>query len=139
MPHDAGLHRVEWDLRGNAPAGLGGGRGGQSPRGPQVLPGEYVVKMMAGGNAFEQKVKVELDPELKVSEADLREQWDALERISKLILATAEMPGQAKLLQQLQSLYGLMEAPNDAPTGTMTNLLAELESEFTKARTATVK
>ncbi len=128
VPHEAGVHRTEWDLRGTAPF-TGGGRGGAA-RGPQVLPGEYTVKMTAGAVVSEQKVRVELDPDLKVSASDLQAQWDALERISTLIRGASASPDAKDLSRQLQSLYGLMESPNDAPTATMMSLLAELDSEY---------
>lgn len=66
---DAGLNRVQWNLRGNAPArpanlpagvGGGGGRGG-APVGPVVEPGTYVVKLTVNGKDYTQKVVVEPD------------------------------------------------------------------------------
>ena len=103
---DAGVHRIAWDLRANAPAGGpggggrrgggegggegGGGRGGTA-RGAQVLPGVYTVKMFAGATAVEQKVTVAMDPELKISAGDLQSQWQTLERISAMIGGAGDM------------------------------------------------
>jgi photosystem II stability/assembly factor-like uncharacterized protein len=173
IPHDAGVHRLAWDLRAESEngsaSGRGGGRGGEGPggrgggvRGPQVLPGVYTVKMTAGSVVSEQKVDVKIDPELKVSAADLKAQWDTLQRISTLMRGTAELLREAdrhadsadwkalrdtlarprnlsnsetgpRLSEQLQSLYNLIDGPNDAPTHAMMNLLAQLEQEYAKA------
>ena len=149
-PKTAGVQRIAWDLRAGA------------ARGPQVLPGVYTVKMTAGAVTAEQKVEVRLDPELKVSAEDLKAQWDALSRLSAMMRGTAGMLREAdrhaeapewrkfretlarprglsnsetgpRLSEQLQSLYNLIDGPNDAPTHAMMNLLGELEDEYAKA------
>jgi photosystem II stability/assembly factor-like uncharacterized protein len=159
----AGVHRIAWDLRAETPEGMSGGRGGA--HGPQVLPGTYTVKMIAGVSAAEQKVDVRLDPELKVASDDLKSQWDALARLCTMITGTAGMLHEAerhadspewrefrdtlarprglstsetgpRLSEQLQSLYNLIDGPNDAPTEAMMNLLGELEAEYGKAGAA---
>jgi hypothetical protein len=166
---DRGVHRIAWDLRANPPAGNdaprgggrrgggegggegGGGRGG-APRGPQVIPGDYIVKMIAGSTVVEQKVTVRLDPELKASTADLQSQWQSLEKISAMIRTTGDMlresdrhadsPGWTKfhtslaagrLSEQLQALFTLIDGGNDAPTPAMTKLLGELESDYDRS------
>ena len=166
---DRAVHRIAWDLRANPPSGNdaprgggrrgggeaggegGGGRGG-APRGPQVLPGAYIVKMIAGSTVVEQKVTVQLDPELKASTADLQSQWQSLEKISAMIRATGDMlresdrhadsPGWTKfrtslaasrLSEQLQALFALIDGPNDAPTPAMTKLVGELESDYDRS------
>ncbi len=75
---DAGLNRVQWNLRGNPPprpanlpAGFGGGGGGQGGggggfgglfnQGPPVEPGTYLVKLSVGGRDYTTKVVVEAD------------------------------------------------------------------------------
>jgi hypothetical protein len=149
IAHDAGLHRIAWDLRGTGPGA----------RGPQVLPGEYTVKMRAGTSVAEQKVRVELDPELKIEPDELKAQWDSLGRISEMISGAGGMVREAdkksdspqwrqlrerlarpqdlsagetgpRLAEQLQSLYNLIEGPNRAPTPAMVKLLGELENEY---------
>ena len=66
---DAGLNRVQWNLRGNPPAnapqgrgggGGGGGRGGQGG-GPALEPGTYLVKLSVGGKDYTSKAVVEAD------------------------------------------------------------------------------
>ena len=173
---DPGLHRIAWDLRTDAPSGNdagrgagrrggggeggregggrgegGGGRGG-APRGAQVLPGVYTVKLVAGTSSVEKKVTVDIDPELKSSSADLQAQWTALEKISGMIRQTGDMLRESDrhadapawtqfkasltssgLAQQLQSLFTLIDGSNDAPTQAMRKLMDELQSDYDRS------
>jgi photosystem II stability/assembly factor-like uncharacterized protein len=81
---EAGLNRFVWNLRydipgqraaepggrGEAAAG-GGGRGGGGAQGPAVNPGEYDVKVSAGGRDLTGRCIVQLDPQVQASPADL--------------------------------------------------------------------
>jgi hypothetical protein len=65
---EAGLNRVQWNLRGNPPPrpanppqGAGGGPGGQAPLGPLVEPGTYLVKVTIGGKELARPIVVERD------------------------------------------------------------------------------
>ncbi len=166
---ESGLHRLAWDLRLNPPVAGDGGRGGRrgggggggggeggggggrggAARGAQAPPGVYTVKMTAGTTISEQKVTVEIDPELKSGSADLEAQWNALGKIADMMRATADMTRESDrhgdsaawqnfrgsllesgLAQQLQSLFGLIDGANDAPTQPMRKLLDDLESEY---------
>jgi photosystem II stability/assembly factor-like uncharacterized protein len=71
-PKDAGLNRVQWNLRGNPPAaaaaggqrgaGGGGGGGGRGGGGGAALePGAYLVKLTVGGKDYTTKVIIEAD------------------------------------------------------------------------------
>ena len=110
--------------------------------------------MIAGAVTSEQKVKVELDPELKVSAADLQTQRQTLERISTLIRGAGDMLREAnrhadaedwnrfrtglaasRLSEQLQALSNLIDGANDPPTQAMTKLLGELESAYQRSTT----
>jgi len=63
---EAGINRVQWNLRGGA-AGGGGGRagGGGGGRGgfggPALEPGSYLVKLSVGGKDYTTKVAIEAD------------------------------------------------------------------------------
>jgi photosystem II stability/assembly factor-like uncharacterized protein len=65
-PGAAGINRVQWDLRGDrpagAPAGGGGGGGGfqfqQVLLGPPIGPGTYLVRLRAGGRELTRTVDV---------------------------------------------------------------------------------
>jgi photosystem II stability/assembly factor-like uncharacterized protein len=78
---EKGVNRVTWDLRYGGPrvrrpptdeeVGFFGG-----PRGPQVLPGIYTVKLTAGNRTVEKRVEVRLDPNVPAAPEDLRAQRD---------------------------------------------------------------
>ncbi|SRR5579883_220840 len=70
----AGMNRYVWDLRYGLPEGAGGGRGGS--RGPQVLPGNYTVKLTAGGQTYIENLNVKMDPRSVATAADLQKQLD---------------------------------------------------------------
>ena len=72
-PKEAGLNRVQWNLRGNPIQGGAGGRGagggggqaaggrGGQAGGPAVEPGTYLLKLTVGGKDYTQKIVVEAD------------------------------------------------------------------------------
>ena len=60
---EAGMNRVQWDLRGNPPQGgggrgRGGGFGGRGRQGQAVSPGIYRVQLSVGGDDFYTTVTV---------------------------------------------------------------------------------
>ena len=83
---EKGLNRITWDLRYTGPelrrppsdeeTAFGGG-----PRGPQVLPGVYRVKLIVGDKTVDQPVEVRLDPTISVPPDDLQAQLDLLLKI----------------------------------------------------------
>ncbi|MDQ6653661.1 MAG: hypothetical protein M3Y84_13080, partial [Acidobacteriota bacterium] len=78
---EKGLNRASWNLRyGGAevrrPPTEEETAFAGPPRGPQVLPGSYTVKLMVGDKTYEEPVEVRLDPTINVSLADLQVQLD---------------------------------------------------------------
>jgi hypothetical protein len=61
---------------GEEPAGGGGGRFGGAA-GPWVLPGDYTIKLRAGAKEVEKIVKVDVDPRVPATPADLEAQLTA--------------------------------------------------------------
>jgi photosystem II stability/assembly factor-like uncharacterized protein len=69
LSSSAGAHRWVWDLRPTPPAtrGAGGGGGGGGGgifggRGATALPGNYTVRLTAGGRSYTQPLRVRPDP-----------------------------------------------------------------------------
>ena len=146
-PRNAGLNRAVWDLRYDA-AQQGptfGGRGGRgnappspdtSPTGieeepgagrfggggaPFVIPGEYVIKLGAGGKEESKTVKVDIDPRAPVPSADLQAQLEAgltLRDMVSRVNATVERAN--NLVQQLTALQERLKK-SPARTTTATN------------------
>ncbi|HKP72322.1 MAG TPA: hypothetical protein VJT82_05255, partial [Pyrinomonadaceae bacterium] len=77
VPKERGLNRYAWNLRyGGAQVRrpptteeqpFGGG-----PRGPQVVPGTYTVKLFVGDKTLEKRVEVRLDPTVQTPVSDLQ-------------------------------------------------------------------
>ncbi len=77
LENTAGAHRFVWNLRWGAPGANFAGEaeeGFRAPRGPQVVPGMYQLKLTADGQLFTQPLKVEMDPRSPATTADLNEQ-----------------------------------------------------------------
>jgi photosystem II stability/assembly factor-like uncharacterized protein len=95
VPKEAGLNRTAWDLRYGGPrvrrppsaeeTQFTGG-----PRGPQVLPGTYTIKLMVGDKSFDKRVEVRMDPTVTVSNADLQAQHDATLKLRDMQSASSD-------------------------------------------------
>ncbi len=77
IPRNAGLNRTSWDLRLDGPRPrrkdepdrISPFRG---PTGPQVLPGDYTVRLIVGEQSFEKPLRVRIDPTLRSDPGDLQ-------------------------------------------------------------------
>jgi hypothetical protein len=96
LPADAGMHRVNWDLRYDAPPvfthsfeiNANPGETPASPEGALVPPGTYIVRLTVNGKSHSEKVTVTNDPRspanlaaLKAEDALIRK-LNALERLA---------------------------------------------------------
>ena len=91
LPKEKGLTRTVWNLsqegarlrRPPTPEQL---EFAGPPRGPQVLPGTYTVKLFVGDKMqAERKVEVRVDPTVQVSDADLRMQYEMAMRLRDMV------------------------------------------------------
>ncbi|HWN09143.1 MAG TPA: hypothetical protein VNO50_07745 [Pyrinomonadaceae bacterium] len=90
---EKGLNRVSWNLRyGGAevrrPPSAEETAFGSSPRGPQVLPGSYTVKLTVGDRTLSETVDVRLDPTINVALADLQAQLELQIKLRDMQSAT---------------------------------------------------
>lgn len=76
IPREKGLNRTAWDLRLEGPRTrkqetreedffFGG------PKGPQVLPGAFTVRLVVGEQSYEKPLRVRIDPTVSVTQDDL--------------------------------------------------------------------
>lgn len=75
-PEHDGLNRTVWRLNEKGvrgPSRQVPGDDAPEPSGPDVLPGEYKVKMTYGGESDSTMVRVHFDPRIEYNMADLRE------------------------------------------------------------------
>jgi photosystem II stability/assembly factor-like uncharacterized protein len=119
LPKNAGLHRFVWDLRYPDPEQLLYTYYGihvnyfeytladhaiphntpwHEPQGPMVLPGQYEVRLTAGGQTYRQPITVKLDPRLQVSAQELQRQLDLAQKLATGMKATYEGYNQAARL-----------------------------------------
>jgi len=125
---EKGLNRVAWNLRLGGPEvrkppteeqlAFGGG-----PRGPQVLPGTYTVKLTVNDKTLEERVEVKLDPNISTSLAELQETLDMQVKLRDM---------QSTINTSLRFLDSLKEQLKQAQT-TMKTLNKEPDKDLMKA------
>jgi photosystem II stability/assembly factor-like uncharacterized protein len=139
-PRAAGVNRTEWDLRYDGPVG-GGGRGGRGggpeappapageeppagggggrfggAAGPYVLPGDYTVKLRAGTKELAKTVKVDVDPRVPTTQAELEAQLTAAMALRDLVTRANTTVERANGL--ISQLTALQDRLNRNPAGT---------------------
>ena len=125
---EKGLNRVAWNLRLGGPevrrppteeqVAFGG-----APRGPQVLPGTYTVKLTVNDKVLEEPVQVKLDPMIHPSLADLKETYDMQVKLRDM---------QTNMNMSLRFLDSIKEQLKQAQT-TMKGLQKEPDKDLMKA------
>jgi photosystem II stability/assembly factor-like uncharacterized protein len=122
---EAGIRRVQWDLRSTpprltrrAPAGGGGGGGGGQIQGPLVDPGEYTVTVTVDGRSQSTKVIVEPDPLLTLTDADRRTRRQTITRLMATQRQADEAAASAdRSSEQLRGLAKSLAAFNGVNSG----------------------
>ena len=77
IPAAEGMNRFAWDLHYDDPIETPGAfYYGEGPRGPLALPGEYQVKMTAGGKTQTVPLHLVIDPRIKDAEPVISKQFE---------------------------------------------------------------
>ena len=131
----AGMHRFVWDLhygdlngvRQGYPISAIAGYTPAEPRGPIAMPGNYTVRLTVNGSSQTQSLTVTMDPRVQTPEAGLRQQFELSMRIKRVLdqreaVATTEFQ---RLVGELQSLYGILQGSDAAPTVSTVQLVSE--------------
>ncbi|MDZ7632167.1 MAG: hypothetical protein U5K74_12695 [Gemmatimonadaceae bacterium] len=127
LPTGAGLHRVHWNLRHDAPLALthsfeinaNPGRSPAAPEGPLVLPGVYTLRLTANGATTSVPVTVRNDPRSRATPLALRAQHAlTLQVVDRMRVA---FTGQRQV-DSVRSALARMErgAPESVTTATAT-------------------
>ena len=138
-PGAAGFHRVAWDLRAEPNGAPSTGLAGAivlTNLGPFVLPGEYRVRISAGGRILEKTVSVSPDPLVELSDADRQTLYHTLLTLTEM-QRTAQSATDAlvKMDEQLQQVTRMLEEHPKAPAALKTSI-AGTAKQITELRTA---
>ncbi len=117
---DAGMHRWVWDLHYPAPDSLRHEypisavphATPRVPLGPPAVPGEYTVRLTAGGHTFSAPLTVKIDPRVKATAADLEQQFQTQSRLASVITNSTHAIQEARSLHD--QLDKLSADPNDS-------------------------
>jgi photosystem II stability/assembly factor-like uncharacterized protein len=132
---EKGLNRVAWDLRFTGPelrrppsdeeTAFGGG-----PRGPQVLPGVYTVRLTVGGKTYDQTVEVRLDGMVNVPGDSLRAQLELLTRLRDMqSAANIALRYLDSVKEQLKHTETTVKALNKEPDKELMKALADYQKQ----------
>jgi hypothetical protein len=108
-----GHHRFLWDMQYPQVPGMSSGPDADQAvpyntpavsTAPWVMPGDYTVRLTAGGKTLTQPLKVVMDPRVKASTADLEDQFKTSKAIyDDLLNATAALHEITVLREQLKA------------------------------------
>jgi len=111
IPAAEGMSRFAWDLHYDDPIETPGAfYYGEGPRGPLALPGEYQVKMTAGGKTQTVPLHLVLDPRIKEAEPLMPKQFElsakVADRIGELHQAINEIRNVKTQIDGLHKRFG---------------------------------
>jgi photosystem II stability/assembly factor-like uncharacterized protein len=116
---EKGSHRIVWDLHEQPldmpvsyPIAAIFHQTAPNPTSPWVMPGNYTVKLIAGGKTQTGTLKVIMDPRVKTPVAELQKQYNLSNQCYQ---ATRTILSQTKLLQNLQTLVEQRAAGTSGP------------------------
>jgi photosystem II stability/assembly factor-like uncharacterized protein len=102
VPPDAaaGMHRFVWDLHYATPKSLLRGRSRRGAGGVWAPPGNYTVRLTAGGRTLTQPLVVERDSRISATPEDMRRQFDLARQIESERVSVAEAYAEASALRK---------------------------------------
>ncbi|MBN8713161.1 MAG: hypothetical protein J0H50_04200 [Xanthomonadales bacterium] len=97
LSNRAGMHRFAWNLHYALPEALAGNGMYRFTNGDGLwaLPGQYTVKLTAGGQTYSQPLQIKADPRVQISPAALQQQFDLGRRIESQRMDIARVSTQA--------------------------------------------
>ena len=137
LPGGAGMHRWVWDLHYPAPGALDHeypisaiyGDTPRSPQGPRALPGNYTVKLTAGGRSYTQPLTVKMDPRIPTPPAEWAQQFAAESEITGLMNQSYEA---AQSLKQAREQLKKLQS-----TGVLADSIKAVDDEAAALETKT--
>jgi hypothetical protein len=111
IPAAEGMNRFPWDLHYDEPVQVPGAfYSGDPPRGPRAMPGDYQVKLTAGGKTQTAPLKLVMDPRIQGAEEAVQKQFElsmqVRDRISQLHTAINEIRDVKSQVKALHTKFG---------------------------------
>jgi photosystem II stability/assembly factor-like uncharacterized protein len=143
LPAAAGIHRFVWDLRFPPPDSLHHEYPISAvvhdtpaePLGPLVVPGDYQVKLTAGGQTAVQPLRVAMDPRVQTPAEGLREQLQLASGIVEAMNRSAALVREIDAVRARLAAIG--GAPGDRGRGGQRGLAREAKALAAKAAALT--
>jgi photosystem II stability/assembly factor-like uncharacterized protein len=115
LPGTPGAHRWIWDLHYPRPDTTTRGypisavphATTKEPLGPLALPGQYIVRLTAGGHSVEMPLVIEPDPRVKVPASALEEQFQLAAHLSAVLSESS------RIVLTAQSERAQLQSPGD--------------------------
>jgi photosystem II stability/assembly factor-like uncharacterized protein len=132
LPAEPGLHRFVWDLHypppetahHDYPISAVFRNTPREPLGPAVLPGEYQVRLTAGGQTLTQPLVVRMDPRVKTPAGGLARQLELAQGLA------AALRQDATARRQIAALRAALQAlPASAREGALGKAVAALDGQ----------
>ena len=129
----AGMHRWVWHLHYPAPVSTQhqypiSAVPWDTPRyplGPEALPGQYNVKLTVNGKAYTAPLTVKMDPRVKISSAELQQQFSVQMRLASLLTSSSE------IVLQVRALREQLDNASKGATGTAKDSIESLKKKLT--------
>ena len=108
LASSAGLHRWVWDLHGTPPEAMHHEfpiaavpyRTPRTPQGPLADPGAYTVRLTVEGHSYTEPLTIKMDPRVKATAADFKQQNSAEKQLARLMTRTTEAIREAHSAQE---------------------------------------
>ena len=123
---EPGMHRFLWDLHYPPPDAFEHEypisaiwhNTPRDPQGPRALPGQYIVKLIAGNHTYTQPLTIRMDPRVKTPLPGLQEQFRLATRVTSMMHQTAQLQSDdaKKLNGQLAEVLEAIESADATPT-----------------------
>jgi DNA-binding FrmR family transcriptional regulator len=125
------MNRYAWNLRWEPPVKIPGAfYSGQGPQGPVAMPGQYTVKLTAGGQSQTQPMELVMDPRVKnASPEQLQKQFDLAVQINNANNDLHKAVNQVRAMRgELKALHARFE--NDASMKTLVEQADALDKKM---------
>jgi len=128
LPATAGMHRWVWDLhyptpaveRRDLPISAIPHDTPLEPLGPRALPGEYTLKLTAGGHILTQKLTVKMDPRVTTPQSGLAQQFEMEMKIDEALRQDSDALRQVRFVRS--QIAALLAPARSLPSSVATPL-----------------